>query len=396
MLRYKVALQRCPPLVFRASLQDAGSGSAECAPENRAEHPQPRLQRSTDSRPGEGDTGESELANMKVSNVKTSGEQKTRAGATRHKTRAKRTSGNTDDDDKRSRPAGSAQSQDPGEDTSSAAGRRVTRSELRWSGAEHRGTGPKQEELKLNSSTFALTGDSSHNQAMVHWSGQNSSVKSCDRRDDNFVVASGVNVPLVTLEVGPKGGHMDLRAPAELPFEFPLLHLVTFQPEDHHAEWARPNTTADLREYRDAEILSPARLPVMPAHGAALLCGCCLQGSQVSRIVTLNAALSQGLLPVCCAQSWLWFSRASLPRPWQRGVGSQRGETWTSRQAGRSLSVVFCSLLESELVILMLTKLFDFNLNSVTESSLWRSTDYGATYQKLNDKVMEPVKHWRI
>uniref|UniRef100_A0A8D3D9D3 PKD domain-containing protein n=1 Tax=Scophthalmus maximus TaxID=52904 RepID=A0A8D3D9D3_SCOMX len=35
----------------------------------------------------------------------------------------------------------------------------------------------------------------------------------------------------------------------------------------------------------------------------------------------------------------------------------------------------------------MLTKLFDFNLNSVTESSLWRSTDYGATYQKLNDKV---------
>nr|XP_061833153.1 VPS10 domain-containing receptor SorCS1-like isoform X4 [Nerophis lumbriciformis] len=38
-------------------------------------------------------------------------------------------------------------------------------------------------------------------------------------------------------------------------------------------------------------------------------------------------------------------------------------------------------------VILMLTKLHDFNLNSVTESSLWRSTDYGATYQKLNDKV---------
>ncbi|KAL1005911.1 hypothetical protein UPYG_G00065490 [Umbra pygmaea] len=38
-------------------------------------------------------------------------------------------------------------------------------------------------------------------------------------------------------------------------------------------------------------------------------------------------------------------------------------------------------------VILMLTKLFDFNLNSVTESSLWRSTDYGTTYQKLNEKV---------
>ncbi|XP_056265030.1 VPS10 domain-containing receptor SorCS1 [Pseudoliparis swirei] len=189
------------------------AGSAECAPENRAEHPQPRLQGSTDSRPAEGDTGESESANMKVSNVKTSGEQKTRAGAIRHRKRAKRTSGNAGDDDKRSRPVGSAQSQDPGEDTSSAAGRRVTRSELRWSGAERRATGPKQEELKLNSSTFTLTGDSSHNQAMVHWSGHNSSV------------------------------------------------------------------------------------------------------------------------------------------------------------------------------ILMLTKLFDFNLNSVTESSLWRSTDYGATYQKLNDKV---------
>nr|XP_057913514.1 VPS10 domain-containing receptor SorCS1 isoform X2 [Doryrhamphus excisus] len=92
-------------------------------------------------------------------------------------------------------------------------GRRETRSELRWRGEERRVGGSSQDELKLNSSTFALTGDSSHNQAMVHWSGHNSSV------------------------------------------------------------------------------------------------------------------------------------------------------------------------------ILMLTKLFDFNLNSVTESSLWRSTDYGATYQKLNDKV---------
>ena len=32
------------------------------------------------------------------------------------------------------------------------------------------------EELRLGSTTFALTGDSAHTQAMVHWSGQNSSV----------------------------------------------------------------------------------------------------------------------------------------------------------------------------------------------------------------------------
>ncbi|XP_059955825.1 VPS10 domain-containing receptor SorCS1 isoform X4 [Mesoplodon densirostris] len=38
-------------------------------------------------------------------------------------------------------------------------------------------------------------------------------------------------------------------------------------------------------------------------------------------------------------------------------------------------------------VILILTKLYDYNLGSITESSLWRSTDYGATYEKLNDKV---------
>ncbi|XP_054654602.1 VPS10 domain-containing receptor SorCS3 isoform X2 [Dunckerocampus dactyliophorus] len=38
-------------------------------------------------------------------------------------------------------------------------------------------------------------------------------------------------------------------------------------------------------------------------------------------------------------------------------------------------------------VILILTKLYDFNLGAVTESSLWRSNDYGSTYTKLNDKV---------
>uniref|UniRef100_A0A3Q4B2C5 PKD domain-containing protein n=1 Tax=Mola mola TaxID=94237 RepID=A0A3Q4B2C5_MOLML len=38
-------------------------------------------------------------------------------------------------------------------------------------------------------------------------------------------------------------------------------------------------------------------------------------------------------------------------------------------------------------VILILTKLYDFNLGAVTESSLWRSSNYGSTYTKLNDKV---------
>ncbi|XP_047659454.1 VPS10 domain-containing receptor SorCS3 [Tachysurus fulvidraco] len=38
-------------------------------------------------------------------------------------------------------------------------------------------------------------------------------------------------------------------------------------------------------------------------------------------------------------------------------------------------------------VILILTKLYDFHLGSVTESSLWRSTDYGTTYERMNDKV---------
>ncbi|KAM6971892.1 VPS10 domain-containing receptor SorCS3 [Aplochiton taeniatus] len=38
-------------------------------------------------------------------------------------------------------------------------------------------------------------------------------------------------------------------------------------------------------------------------------------------------------------------------------------------------------------VILILTKLYDFHIGSVTESTLWRSTDYGTTYERMNDKV---------
>nr|XP_015202888.1 PREDICTED: VPS10 domain-containing receptor SorCS1-like isoform X1 [Lepisosteus oculatus] len=52
----------------------------------------------------------------------------------------------------------------------------LSRAEFRWSSEEKKMTTSRQEELKLTSSTFALTGDSAHNQAMVHWSGQNSSV----------------------------------------------------------------------------------------------------------------------------------------------------------------------------------------------------------------------------
>lgn len=59
---------------------------------------------------------------------------------------------------------------------SARAARRVPRSELRWNREDRRPATSRQEELKLTSSTFALTGDSAHNQAMVHWSGQNSSV----------------------------------------------------------------------------------------------------------------------------------------------------------------------------------------------------------------------------
>lgn len=150
--------------------------SAECGPE-RAGCTEPRLKRNTDSRlHAKGEFSESEFAKVKVSHVKPNGQRKTRdeaafTSATWYTKRAKRSS-----NDDEFRPAGSAQSQDPGTGKIPAAGRRVMRSELRWSGDERRAAGPRQEELKLNSSTFALTGDSSHNQAMVHWSGQNSSV----------------------------------------------------------------------------------------------------------------------------------------------------------------------------------------------------------------------------
>lgn len=70
------------------------------------------------------------------------------------------------------------------EDTDVASWRRArsTRGAETWSGFRPEVVEDvsfsDQEEFQLTSSTFALTGDTAHNQAMVHWSGQNSSVSS--------------------------------------------------------------------------------------------------------------------------------------------------------------------------------------------------------------------------
>ncbi|PWA25854.1 hypothetical protein CCH79_00001748 [Gambusia affinis] len=60
-------------------------------------------------------------------------------------------------------------------------------------------------------------------------------------------------------------------------------------------------------------------------------------------------------------------------------------ETWTVNKIYPPSSLCFSPLIPE--VILMLTKYYDFNSGRVTESSLWRSTDYGTTYEKLNEKV---------
>lgn len=54
-------------------------------------------------------------------------------------------------------------------------GHRQGRSDSRWNREDGRAN-KRQDEQKLISNTFALTGDSAHNHAVVYWSGQNSSV----------------------------------------------------------------------------------------------------------------------------------------------------------------------------------------------------------------------------
>ncbi|XP_063064698.1 VPS10 domain-containing receptor SorCS3-like [Engraulis encrasicolus] len=85
--------------------------------------------------------------------------------------------------------------------------------------------------------------------------------------------------------------------------------------------------------------------------------------------------------------------RRTEPR-WNRDDGSTKQEepkmtSSTFALTGDSAhnhAVVYWSGQNSS-VILILTKLYDFHLGSVTESTLWRSTDYGTTYEKLNDRV---------
>uniref|UniRef100_G3PV98 PKD domain-containing protein n=1 Tax=Gasterosteus aculeatus aculeatus TaxID=481459 RepID=G3PV98_GASAC len=81
---------------------------------------------------------------------------------------------------------------------------------------------------------------------------------------------------------------------------------------------------------------------------------------------------------------------------WNRGEagGNNRrdepkliGTTFSlSGDSAHNHAVVYWSGQNSS-VILILTKLYDFHIGSVTESTLWRSTDYGSTYQRMNDKV---------
>lgn len=177
---------------------DCVAESAECVLD-QGKYIHSRRKRKTDRQRSNGGmpAGENNftLRQVKVSDLKFNGQLKTGVGkarsrltsATQYKQRVRRNSPSAFSGDDKVKSPGLALSQEslqlrnPQEGITSSARRRVARSEIRWSGENRRTAGLRQDELKLTSSTFALTGDSSHNQAMVHWSGQNSSVSKLSR-----------------------------------------------------------------------------------------------------------------------------------------------------------------------------------------------------------------------
>uniref|UniRef100_A0A8C1UAF1 VPS10 domain-containing receptor SorCS2 n=1 Tax=Cyprinus carpio TaxID=7962 RepID=A0A8C1UAF1_CYPCA len=149
----------------------AETGQPDCGATDNCEHAHSVRKRNTDRLRSEkmpsDDKWKSVRSNGKVYNLKRPGSQGSAPGDPHH--RVRRSTQRPDS------PPGARPPPSFGNSTARTA-RRVPRSELRWNREERRTATSRQEELKLTSSTFALTGDSAHNQAMVHWSGQNSSV----------------------------------------------------------------------------------------------------------------------------------------------------------------------------------------------------------------------------
>uniref|UniRef100_A0A8C1L267 VPS10 domain-containing receptor SorCS2 n=1 Tax=Cyprinus carpio TaxID=7962 RepID=A0A8C1L267_CYPCA len=149
----------------------AETGQPDCGATDNCEHAHSVRKRNTDRLRSEkmplDDKRKSMRSYGKVYILKRPGSQGSAPGEPHHRVR-RSTQGPGSPPSARSLPAF-------GNSTAQSA-RRVPRSDLRWNREERRTATSRQEELKLTSSTFALTGDSAHNQAMVHWSGQNSSV----------------------------------------------------------------------------------------------------------------------------------------------------------------------------------------------------------------------------